>query len=258
MKNRWSDKEAQAWTVQCDGEGVSEELALRIYTARLLGQDQNLVLHGGGNASLKSHLPDPLGIEREVMFIKGSGCDLATIQAPGLPAVWLEPLRQLQGLEFLDDLSMVNLLCGNLLNSRSPDPSVETLLHAFLPHRVVDHTHASAILAISDQPDGDRICTEIFAGMAAVVPYVMSGLALAKEAAEISLAHADVRGLILSKHGAVCFGSSAQISYENMIALVNLAESFLNWGRKTFFPSIDLPSEVPPAAKIAPLISEDF
>jgi len=254
MKNRWSDKEAQSWIVQCDGEGVNEELALRIYTARLLGQDQNLVLHGGGNTSLKSQLPDPLGVDREVMFIKGSGWDLATMQAPGLPAVWLEPLRQLQVLKVLDDLSMADLLRSNLLNSRAPNPSVETLLHAFVPHRVVDHTHASAVLALSDQSDGDEICGEIFAGKAAIVPYAMSGLRLAKKVAEISLAHADVRGLILSKHGLVCYGDTAQASYETMIELVNVAETFLNWGRPKNFPSIELPSVAPTIGKIAPSI----
>ena len=106
MENRWSDKDAKAWISKCDGEGVSKELALRIYTARLLGQDQDLVLHGGGNVSLKSFSPDIFGRDQEVMFIKGSGRDLATIEASGLPAVWLTPLRQLQALDFIEDLSI--------------------------------------------------------------------------------------------------------------------------------------------------------
>ena len=254
MKNRWSDKDAKAWIIECNGRGINEELALRIYTARLLGQDKNLVLHGGGNVSLKSHLPDTFGMNREVMFIKGSGQELATIEEPGLPAVWLEPLRKLQVLEFLDDFMMVNVLRGNLIDSGAPNPSVETLLHAFLQYRVVDHTHASAILAISDQPNGDQICSEVFAGRANVVPYSRPGLSLAKEAINAASPNTDFKGLVLSRHGVVSFSDSVQSSYENMIDLVNLAESFINWGRRNIFPSIKLPSKVPSVSEIAPII----
>ncbi|MDP6875522.1 MAG: bifunctional aldolase/short-chain dehydrogenase, partial [Alphaproteobacteria bacterium] len=128
MDNLWSDREAQACIKECDGAGINEQLALRLYSARLLGGNQDLVLHGGGNASLKAEITDPLGEVQPVLFIKGSGWDMARLEAPGLPAVRLEPLRRLRTLDSLDDLAMVNMLRGNLLDTRAADPSVETLL----------------------------------------------------------------------------------------------------------------------------------
>ena len=254
MENRWSEKDAQAWIGRCGGEGISENLALRLYSARLLGQDRELVLHGGGNASLKGRQSDALGDDLAVMYIKGSGWDMARLDAPGMPAVRLEPLRKLQILAVLDDLSMVNLLRGNLFDARGPDPSVETLLHAFLPQPYVDHTHASALLALSCQPDGDEICAELFAGTAAVVPYAMSGLALAKAAAEAHAGLPGCRGLILSKHGLVSFGDTAQAAYEAMIDLVTMAEARVCWGRPKVFPAISLPREPDTAARLGPVL----
>jgi rhamnose utilization protein RhaD (predicted bifunctional aldolase and dehydrogenase)/NAD(P)-dependent dehydrogenase (short-subunit alcohol dehydrogenase family) len=160
----------------------------------------------------------------------------------------------LQTLAVLDDLSMVNLLRGNLLDARGPDPSVETLLHAFLPQPYVDHTHASAMLALSCQPDGDEICAELFAGTAAVVPYAMSGLALAKAAARARSGLPGCRGLILSKHGVVSFGDTAQAAYEAMIELVTMAEARVRWGRPKVFPSISLSGEPDTAARLGPLL----
>ncbi len=252
MDNLWSESEASDWIRQCQGEGVGEELALRLYSARLLGQERDLVLHGGGNASLKALGKDVLGEDLSVMHIKGSGWDMALLRAAGMPAVRLGPLQDLRALEALDDLSMVNLLRGNLLDSRGPDPSVETLLHAFLPQTYVDHTHASAILALSNQPDGDAICADVFGELAAIVPYAMSGLALAKAAAKARDAQPECRGLILSKHGVVSFGDTARASYENMIELVNLAEKRLNWGRLKVYRQIDLTDDMPSANEIAP------
>ncbi|MDP6690383.1 MAG: bifunctional aldolase/short-chain dehydrogenase [Alphaproteobacteria bacterium] len=254
MDNLWSDREAQACIKECDGAGINEQLALRLYSARLLGSNRNLVLHGGGNASLKAEITDPLGEVQPVLCIKGSGWDMARLEAPGLPAVRLEPLRRLRMLDSLDDLATVNMLRGNLLDTQAADPSVETLLHAFLPHAYVDHTHASAILALSDQPDGDKICAEVFAGKAAIAPYRMSGLALAKAAAQAYEDQPDCRGLILSKHGVVSFGETAAEAYAAMIELVNLAEDHLSWGRPKVFPSIALPSTVPTAAQVGPIL----
>ncbi len=254
MQNRWSEKAAQAWINRCGGEGVPEDLALRLYSARLLGQDRALVLHGGGNASLKAHHTDVLGDELAVMYIKGSGWDMARLEADGLPPVRLEPLQRLQSLAVLDDLSMVNLLRGNLLDASAPDPSVETLLHAFLPHPFVDHTHASAILALSCQPDGDEICADTFAEKAAVAPYAMSGLALAKAAAEAQSGLPGCLGLILSKHGVVSFGATAQAAYEAMIELVTMAEERVRWGHREVFPSISFPSQPATAARLGPLL----
>ena len=254
MKNLWSDKQAQAYVEVCGDRGIGEELALRLYSARLLGSDRDLVLHGGGNASLKARARDAYGDDGEVLFIKGSGWDMAALEAAGMPAVRLEPLRRLQYLDSLDDLAMVNLLRGNLLDAQAPDPSVETLLHAFLPQAYVDHSHASAILALSDQPDGDAICAELFGDKAAVVPYHMSGLALAKAAAETHAGQSNCKGLILSQHGLVSFAGTAAESYHAMIDLVSQAEDHLQWGRRKIFPAAALPKNMPAAAQVGPLL----
>lgn len=254
MDNLWSDKAAQVCIARCSDTGLGEALALRLYSARLLGRDRDLVMHGGGNASLKTEITDPYRDTVAVMHIKGSGCDMATIEAAGMPAVRLEPLRRLRTLAVLDDLAMVNLLRGNLLQAQAPDPSVETLLHAFLPHAYVDHTHASAILAVTDQPDGAAICAELFGDRAAVAPYRMSGLALAQAAAAAYAGQSDCLGLILSKHGLVSFGETAAEAYENTINLVNLAEGHLRRGRRKIFTSVALPSALPTAGQVGPIL----
>src|SRR5262249_45950526 len=144
-----------------------------------------LVLHGGGNTSVKTTLPDLLGESVEVLCVKGSGSDMAAIEPKGLPAVRLHRLRKLRARTALSDEEMLRIQRENLLDPAAPNPSVETLLHAFLPHKFVDHTHANAILSIDDQPDGATICAEIYDGRVSVVPYVMPGFALAKVAADI-------------------------------------------------------------------------
>ncbi|MCZ6454534.1 MAG: class II aldolase/adducin family protein, partial [Alphaproteobacteria bacterium] len=153
MKSFWSDSEAQAAIERYGQRGIGEDLALRIYTTRLLGGEPKLVLHGGGNTSVKTPLTDLAGDTVDVLCVKGSGWDMASIEPPGLPAVRLDPLRRLRALDRLSDEDMVNAQRGNLLDSAAPNPSVETLLHAFLPHKFIDHTHSTAILALTDQPN---------------------------------------------------------------------------------------------------------
>ncbi|HUI17664.1 MAG TPA: class II aldolase/adducin family protein, partial [Alphaproteobacteria bacterium] len=194
MENLWSDRDAEAAVKRYAGEGAGRDLALRVYSTRLLGGEPRLVQHGGGNTSLKTRVRDVLGEEVEVLCVKGSGWDMATIEPPGLPAVRLEPLRKLRRLKALSDEAMVNAQRGNLIDSTAPNPSVETLLHAFLPHAFIDHTHANAVLALSDQPDGQEICREVFGARVAIVPYIMPGFALAKKAAEVFEAGTEVEG----------------------------------------------------------------
>ena len=166
-------------------KGVGADLALRVYTTRLLGGDPKLVLHGGGNTSVKTKARDLLGDEVEVICVKGSGWDMGNIEPAGLPAVRLAPLRRLRALAKLSDEDMVNFQRVNLLDSAAPNPSVETLLHAFLPHKFVDHTHSTAVLALTDQPDGEKLAREIYGERMAYVPYTIPGFALAKSVAEI-------------------------------------------------------------------------
>src|SRR5256885_35400 len=152
MKSGWVDSEAQAAIDRYARDGISRDLALRVYTTRLLGRDPKLVLHGGGNTSLKTTMPDLLGEEVAVLCVKGSGSDMAAIEPAGLPAVRLDRLRKLRARTALSDEDMVRVQRENLIDPMAPNPSVETLLHAFLPHKFVDHTHANAILSLVDQP----------------------------------------------------------------------------------------------------------
>jgi rhamnose utilization protein RhaD (predicted bifunctional aldolase and dehydrogenase)/NAD(P)-dependent dehydrogenase (short-subunit alcohol dehydrogenase family) len=254
MENRWSDREAAEAVARYAESGVGEDLALRVYTTRLLGGEPRLVLHGGGNTSVKTTARDLLGEAVEVLCVKGSGWDMARIEPAGLPAVRLAPLRALRRLDALSDEAMVNEQRINLLDSAAPNPSVETLLHAFLPHKFVDHTHANAVLALSDQPDGEAICAELYGGRVAIVPYIMPGFALAKKAAEVFEAHPEVEGLVLHKHGVFSFGASAREAYERMIELVSLAEARLARGGNRAFAAASLPKARASAAEIAPVL----
>lgn len=224
MNSRWSDDDAKRAVDQW-GPKWGETLALRTYSARLLGADAALVLHGGGNTSAKGTARTITGDEVPVLFIKGSGWDLATIEPPGHPAVRLDPLLRLRALDELSDEAMVNEQRVALLDAAAPNPSIECLLHAFLPHRFIDHTHADAILAIADQPNAEAICREVFGRGLVFVPYVKPGFDLAKACAaafEKNREHADV--IVLQQHGVFTFGADAKSSYERMIDVVTRAE----------------------------------
>jgi rhamnose utilization protein RhaD (predicted bifunctional aldolase and dehydrogenase)/NAD(P)-dependent dehydrogenase (short-subunit alcohol dehydrogenase family) len=228
MESRY-DAEAAARMVQDLAPKASELLALRTYTARLIGAETSLVLHGGGNTSVKATAPSALGEPVSVMHIKGSGWDLATIEPAGHPAVRLEPLKALRAFDTMPDEVMVNELRLNLLDASAPNPSVEALLHAFLPARFVDHTHADAILAIADQPEARRICTDLFGKGLVWVPYVMPGFLLARrcaEAFEAVAAHGEPTVMVLEKHGLFTWGATAQESYERTIDAVSRAELY--------------------------------
>jgi rhamnose utilization protein RhaD (predicted bifunctional aldolase and dehydrogenase)/NAD(P)-dependent dehydrogenase (short-subunit alcohol dehydrogenase family) len=222
VESRYKGEDAARFVAEL---GTSETLALRTYTARLLGSVPELVLHGGGNTSAKKTVRDRFGRELDVLYVKGSGWDLATIAPEGHPAVRLAPLRELRTLSSLSDEDMVRELRSALLDPSAPTPSVETLLHAFLPARFVDHTHADAVLALADQPDGDRLCREVYGDALIWVPYVMPGFALApRTAAAFEAAPKTAWVIVLEKHGIFTFGETAEESYERMIRAVTLAE----------------------------------
>ncbi len=254
MKSRWSDGEARQLVARCAADGVNEDLALRVYTTRLLGQDPKLVLHGGGNTSVKTRATDLLGREVEVICVKGSGWDMAFIEPAGLPAVRLEPLRELVSLDFLSDESMVAAHRSNLLDPAAPSPSVETLLHAFLPHKFVDHTHANAVLALTDQPQGESLCREVYGDRVAIVPYIMPGFALARAANEAYRSFPDCIGMILLKHGIFTFADDARTSYERMIELVTMAEERLGLDHRVLSAPSGPGTNVEPVAAIAPIV----
>jgi rhamnose utilization protein RhaD (predicted bifunctional aldolase and dehydrogenase)/NAD(P)-dependent dehydrogenase (short-subunit alcohol dehydrogenase family) len=226
MKNLWDPAEASKCT---------SELELRVYSSRLLGRDDTLVLHGGGNTSVKVRERNGVGDEEEILYVKGSGWDLETIEAAGFAPVRLAPLLKLARLEALSDPQMVNELATQVTRAGSPAPSVETILHAILPHTFVDHTHADAVLAITNTSDGEKRIREIYGDDVVIVPYVMPGFDLAKVCARQFEAEAkpSTIGMVLMHHGIFSFGATAEESYRRMIELVDRAEKYLE-GQKAW------------------------
>lgn len=253
MQSLWSDETANDAIERYAPRGVNEDLALRVYTTRLLGGDPELVLHGGGNTSVKTRVRDLNDRETEVLCVKGSGWDMASIEPPGLPAVRLDALKALEARDALSDEDMVALQRQNLVDPASPNPSIETLLHAFLPHKFIDHTHSNAIVTLTDQPDGEKICADLFADRAAVVPWVIPGFRLAKVCAEVHRANPSIQGLILSMHGIFTFAETAREAYELMIDMVTMAEQRLEAGARPF-AQVSLPASPAPVADVAPII----
>lgn len=254
MDSRWKNAEARDYVARYADQGINEDIALRVYTTRLLGSDPRLVLHGGGNTSVKTIVADKLGDAADVLCVKGSGWDMGHIEPAGLPAVRMEILRRLQAFEVLGDEDMVSIQRAALIDPAAPNPSVETLLHAFLPHKFIDHTHSTAVLALTDQPDGETVCRDVYGDRAALVPYVMPGFGLAKLAAEVQAADPGVEGLILLKHGIFSFGETAEEAYRRMIDLVSLAEARIAAAGKTAFKSVALPKKTLPVEEVAPIV----
>ena len=226
MENRWSEEYAGKF-INLYTNQWGEDLALRTYSGRLLGMDKSLVLHGGGNTSVKGVFTDILGNPVPAIYIKASGWDLASIRPEGQPALNLEYLTQLRALPGMNDVTMANVLRSQLLDARSPSPSIEALLHVFLPQKFIDHTHADAILTLSNQAGGEGLLREALGKGVIVLPYVHPGYALAKAAAEAFAKAPESRAMVLMKHGLVTWGESARESYEATIELVTLAEQFI-------------------------------
>lgn len=220
MKNLWDDNEASEFT---------GDIGLRVYTSRLLGRDKSLVLHGGGNTSVKTKESNLFGEEIDVLHIKGSGWDLEYIEKEGFSPVDLSYLRRLAQLDALPDPFMVNELVTHMLRAVAPVPSVEAILHAILPFKYVDHTHADAIVTITNSTDGESRIREIYGDRVVVVPYVMPGFDLARVCALEYSRQAGVQtiGMVLLNHGIFSFGSTAKESYGRMIELVGQAEAYL-------------------------------
>ena len=164
MRSLWDDEVAASFS--------DDDLAMRVYSSRLLGSDDNLVMHGGGNTSVKAMTKDFFGRELEVLYVKGSGWDLKTIEKPGFPAIKLQETRLLAELETLSDPDMTQQLRALMLDPSAPSPSVEAILHAILPSKFIDHTHTDAVVTLSNNPDGERILKDIFPDCL-ILPYVM-------------------------------------------------------------------------------------
>ena len=233
MRSKYSDSEAKKYILNYAKRGVSKDLALRIYTTQLLGNDPTVVLHGGGNTSVKSSIKTLLGDKEEIIYVKGSGKDMGNIEEDGFPALEMKNLLNMRSLKELDDFQMVNYQRKYMLDTSFPNASVETLLHAFLPYKFVDHSHSNAILSLIDQPDPIKICKKVFGEEMGIVPYIMPGFQLAKKAAEVFDQNPNVKGLILLNHGIFTFAEHAKESYELMIRYISLAEKELKQKSKS-------------------------
>jgi rhamnose utilization protein RhaD (predicted bifunctional aldolase and dehydrogenase)/NAD(P)-dependent dehydrogenase (short-subunit alcohol dehydrogenase family) len=220
MRSLWSDEEAGQF---------KGDLGLRVYTSRLLGRDKSLVLHGGGNTSVKIAEKNLFGEEETILYVKGSGWDLETIEPQGFSPVRLAHVLRLAQLPALSDPEMVNQLATHMLRASAPAPSIETILHGLMPQKFVDHTHADAVLSVTNTKDGDKRIREIYGRRCVVIPYLMPGFDLAQFCAREFARQGGpgTIGMVLMNHGIFSFGETARESYERMIELVTLAEKYL-------------------------------
>ena len=221
MKNRWDKKTADQF--------ADDPLQMRVYSSRLLGVDADLVLHGGGNTSVKAQKLNLFGEEEQLLYVKGSGWDLATIEAAGFAPVRLDVLKRMADLGTLSDADMVKHQRAAMVDPAAPNPSVEAILHAIIPFKYVDHTHADAVVTLSNTPNGDQRIRELYGDRVLVIPYVMPGFELARKVAEMTrdIDWNRLEGMVLMNHGIFSFGDSARQSYDRMITLVDDAENYL-------------------------------
>ena len=220
MKSLWNDEAAAAFS--------DDDLGMRVYSSRLLGSDENLVMHGGGNTSVKATTNDFFGRALKVLYVKGSGWDLKTIEKPGFPAIKLQETQMLAELETLSDTDMTQQLRALMLDQSAPSPSVEAILHAILPSKFIDHTHTDAIITLSNNPQGKRILEAVFPDCL-ILPYVMPGFMLSRQVNQ-AIKQNDpnhYKGIILMHHGVFTYSDAAKIAYENMIELVSRAEAYI-------------------------------
>ncbi|HEB54976.1 MAG TPA: bifunctional aldolase/short-chain dehydrogenase [Gammaproteobacteria bacterium] len=231
MENRWRDADAAA----C----ADDLLQLRIYTSRLLGQDPDLVLHGGGNTSVKINQRNFFGETEALLYVKGSGWDLATIEAAGFPAVKMDILLKMARLEQLSDTDMVRLQRSAMIDPGAPNPSVEAILHALIPFVFVDHTHADAVVTLSNTPNGEQLLRELYGERMLIFPYVMPGFILAKDIYQRTrdLDWSQYDGIILLHHGVFSFADDARTSYARMIDIVAKAEAYIEEQGATLQPA---------------------
>ncbi|MCP4345572.1 MAG: bifunctional aldolase/short-chain dehydrogenase [Desulfobacterales bacterium] len=226
MKTNYNNTEAKEFIQKYPD--VPEELALRVYTSQLIGKDPNLVLHGGGNTSVKLKMTNILGDEQDILYVKGSGQDMETIEPQGFTGLDLNYIQRFRTLQTLTDEDMENQLKIRKIDPDSPDPSVEAILHAFLPHKYIDHTHADSILILTNQKNGQELIKQALGPKVAVTPYIKSGFPLATGVAESFENTPDAEAIVVLNHGIFTFGNDAKTSYERMIDYVSRAEAYIN------------------------------
>ena len=228
MKSKWDDREANRF--------VHDLVEMRAYTSRLIGSDEDLVLHGGGNTSVKTTVKNLFGENEEVLYVKGSGWDLVTIAAEGFAPVKLDVLKRMAQFEELSDTDMVKHQRAAMIDPKAPNPSVEAILHAIIPFQYVDHTHADAVVTITNTSNGEQRIRDLYGERVLIVPYVMPGFMLARKVAQMTenINWDSLEGMVLMNHGVFTFADDARQSYERMIRLVDEAEQYLQqheaWG----------------------------
>ena len=254
MTIKWLYEEEVSAIKMFGRQGASAPLAQCIHASRLIGASKTLVVHGGGNTSVKTTTRDVLGREVNTIYIKASGHDLAGINIDGFTALDLDKLKELEGLNRLSDDHMLAVFNQAKLDFRSPSPSVETLMHVFLPAPYIFHTHANSVLAVTNQPNGKTQAAKVFGPNVIVLPYAMSGFELAKKAAIAARKYPDVSALVVIKHGVFTFGISAKEAYGNMIRVVNFAKASVKRSRKRVFVGRSQPFLPYSRQKLAPLL----
>jgi rhamnose utilization protein RhaD (predicted bifunctional aldolase and dehydrogenase)/NAD(P)-dependent dehydrogenase (short-subunit alcohol dehydrogenase family) len=227
VANNWVKSDADKCVIDAGENLADRQLALQIYASRLIGEDMSLVQHGGGNTSCKVTRKGLFDEDIQVIHIKGSGHDLGQMTVKTMPAVKLDPLLALRNLNSLSDMDMVNTMRVNMLDATGPNPSVELLLHAYLPHAFINHTHATAMLALADLPDAQNVVKEIFGGKLVCVPFHMPGFELGKAAAIAFESNPQAEGLLLLNHGHFAFAEDAKSSYDLLIKHTNMVEDWL-------------------------------
>lgn len=248
MDSLWSDEAAATF--------ADDDLAMRVYSSRLLGSSDDLVMHGGGNTSVKGTAKDFFGRPVEVLYVKGSGWDLKTIEKPGFPAIRLHETKMLAELDELSDTDMTRQLRALMLDPTAPSPSVEAILHAILPAKFIDHTHTDAIVTLSNNPQGEHLLASIFPDCL-ILPYIMPGFILSRQVnAAIKLNNPDAyKGIILMHHGVFTYSDLAKVAYENMIELVTRAEGYIALNGKTTFPTAQNTVDLLDLARIRKAVS---
>ncbi len=226
MKNLWDENESKRY---------SNDLELRVYTSNILGRSDELVLHGGGNTSVKSVVDG-----EDILFVKGSGWDLVSIKQEGFAPVKLDALQKMATLEVLSDSEMVRLQKEAMIDKTAPNPSVEAILHAIIPFKFVDHTHADAVVTLSNNINGIKLIEEIFPNFL-IIPYVMPGFVLAQKIYEMTkdFDWEKCDGIILHNHGIFTFDNNPKKSYDKMIVAVGMAENFLEKNCKIVLDDIE-------------------
>ena len=226
MKNLWTAEEASNYKT---------DLELRVFSSNLLGRSDELVLHGGGNTSVKSIVDG-----EEILYVKGSGWDLVSIKEEGFAPVKMSTLLEMAALDMLSDTDMVSGQKAAMINKEAPNPSVEAILHALIPFKVVDHTHADAVVTISNSLHGEKHIAELFPNFL-IVPYIMPGFILAHEIYKMTrdFDWDACEGIILHNHGIFTFDDDAKKSYDKMIEAVSLAEDFLQENAAIEFDKVE-------------------